>query len=246
MEAATQTTPISTNGNGSHSAASTTKKRTLLDIRNDYSDFFELLEAIDLEEVSDDDQARLNAFLETLDKERDKKLDNIGAYIKDLQARAKARKQIVDEMQSLYKTDTNKVTWLKNLLLNFFTDQKIEKAIDTVRCKFWTQRNSQATLTLPEAVKERQFLFIDEETLAVIPEQYRKQVWVVNTAPLREDLEANLVVQERVEQIRKQMAEIQDDSPIFKSLSDQLVEAEKQLIDIPFATLEYGRHIRIK
>ena len=77
----------------------TATKRSLLDISNDYQDFFGLMENIDLDEVEATEQEQLNAFIADLNNERDKKLDNIGAYVKDLDARVIGRDQIIKQME---------------------------------------------------------------------------------------------------------------------------------------------------
>lgn len=245
MKTATNTTP-SSNGNGATAVATQSEKpKTLVEISENYSEFFDLLDQIDLAEVSPEQQEQLNAFLADLDEERNKKLDNIGAYYKNVLARGKYREQLAKDARALAQTDLNKAEYLKNHLLRFFQFQKISKSIDTLRCKIWKQRNGQGSMILPEGLEDSQARIVAE-----IPEEYREQVWVINTAAIREQLEANAKanapLQTQIDELKGEREAFAEDAPEYAALTEQITEAEKGLLTLPFARLEYGEHVRIK
>lgn len=223
-------------------------KRSLLDIQNDFTEFFDLVERLDPDEITEDEQKQLDAFYEGLSEERDKKLDNIGAFIKDLKARAKARKEVVDSMKGLYQTDVNKVDRLMDMVLRFFQSQGIDKAVDTMRCKFWRQRNGQPALRINEDLLRSEEI-IEEE----IPERFHKRILTIDTAAVTEELKALRPIIDELQTLREDLKEraIKNEmtapdltDPILARIEE--IEGSLAGTAYDFARLEYGEHLRVK
>jgi hypothetical protein len=160
----------------------TVKKRSLLDISNDYGRFFDLLESVELDEMSPEEDQQLTSFLMALDEERDKKLDNIGAFVKDLEARGKARTEIRKQMEKLEKADFNKAKYLKEFVLHFFQANGINDTIQTLRCKFRKQPNGGLMpLVLTESAVVEPHL---------LPERFQKVTITPDTDAIRAALDA--------------------------------------------------------
>lgn len=156
--------------------------KSLLDISNDYQEYFALLESIDLDELSDAERSQLESFEAQLEEDRDRKLDNIGAFIKDLEARAKSRNEIAKQMASLAKADENKARYLKSMILTFFQIHGL-KTINTLRCRITRSQNG-----------GKEPLVIEDIDPTSLPEEFQKVVVTPDTERIREELEAGAVL----------------------------------------------------
>lgn len=155
-------------------------KRSLYDISTDYSEFEDLLDRIDLDAISDEDQAQLDAFMADLEHERDVKLDGYGRFIKEREYIGKARTEEAKRIAKLGQIEMNKATYLKNRLLMFFESHGINETIQTLHFKFRKQANGGvAPLVMNEDVQPES-----------LPERFVKTVLVIDREEIRAALEA--------------------------------------------------------
>lgn len=153
-----------------------TPKRTLFKIGDD----LELLNNL-LDEVGNDVQQQelIAQWFETLGNERDHKLDSYAALISEMQARADVRKAEAKRMQDLAASDENRARLLKDRLKSFFQLHDL-KAINTTRYRLSLAKNGgKAPLILKDDLSPTQ-----------LPEQFQKVSVDVDTAKIREALEA--------------------------------------------------------
>lgn len=75
----------------------------------------------------DFDQETIEATLESLQGEFEEKAKAIGAYILNLQASAKARREAVAKIQAMATTEEHKADWLKQYLLDCMHTANIKK-----------------------------------------------------------------------------------------------------------------------
>jgi hypothetical protein len=159
---------------------------SLYEISSEYRGFFDLLDSLEGEEVSPEDQALLEAFLGDLNTRRDEKLSNIGAFVKNQEALGKARLEEAKRIKALGDVNMNKARRLKERVLLFFTAHGITGTIDTLRFKFRAQANGGV---LP--------VIVDEDALAdpnLLPPEYRRTVVVPDLEAIRRDLEAGVAM----------------------------------------------------
>lgn len=104
-------------------------KRTLLEISED---LLELEEQLDLAggDVTDNEQL-LDTYLHAVG-DRDTKLDNYAALIKEVVARANTRKEEAKRMQELSRLDQQKADFLKERMRQFFITHDL-KTVHTKR-----------------------------------------------------------------------------------------------------------------
>lgn len=163
------------------SEATPEKKRSLYDISADYADFDSLIESIDPDEITPEQQEALDAYYKTLSEERDAKLDNYGGLIKDIEARGNARKEEAARIEALADADLAKVKLLKGRLLGFFQVNKITSAIQTLRFKFARQNNG----GVAPLIIEKEY----EDNPVTLPEQFVKMVPEIDREALRKALD---------------------------------------------------------
>ncbi|HEY0005932.1 MAG TPA: siphovirus Gp157 family protein [Pyrinomonadaceae bacterium] len=131
--------------------------RTLFAISDDLLALDALLEEMggDVSEF-EVDQA-IDRFLSDITTERDQKLDNYAAYIRELEARAAARKEEAHRLAERMRIDTNRAQALKNRLQYFFQLHQL-KTVETRRFKLTLcQNGGKLPLNLavqPEALPE--------------------------------------------------------------------------------------------
>jgi Gp157 protein len=92
-------------------------------------------------EITDDDAGRaLEEYLNQVNQDVEQKVDGICCLIKELEARADARKTIAKDISALAATDYNVADRLHKRLKLFFEVHKITK-IEAPRSKAWIQGN---------------------------------------------------------------------------------------------------------
>lgn len=128
-------------------------------------------------------EAEIDKWLDDLGSERDTKIDNYCALIKQLEAMAEARKVEATRIANLGSIDNNAAARLKQRLHQFFIVHNIEK-VETLRFKVARQKNGGALSVILD--KE---LVDDPEN---IPEPYRKTVYFANIQDIAEDLKAGV------------------------------------------------------
>jgi hypothetical protein len=124
--------------------------RSLFDISDDLLALEEILSQVGGEITDDDAGQALERFFNELGAERDQKLDNYGALIRELESRAAGRAEEVTRLEALIASDNNNVKRLKRRLKAFFEIHQIKK-LDTRRFRFSVQANGGALpLIMPE------------------------------------------------------------------------------------------------
>jgi hypothetical protein len=158
------------------------KTRTLYDISTDYFEFEQLLESID-GDITPEDGTRIDAWLQNLDQERDKKLDAYGGLIKHLELRGANRTEEGKRISRLGEVDINKAKYLKRKLLGFFQFHVIVDAIQTLRFKFKKCANG-GKLPLVFAIEAT------DSITQGLPEEFILRVPMPNNDLIREVLQA--------------------------------------------------------
>ncbi len=136
-------------------------RRTLYAIGEDLLALEELLTELG-GDVSDAElEAAIDAWFGALGAERDQKLDSYAALIREMEARAAARREEARRLTALAQVDDNAAKRLKARLLWFFQQHRIDEAIDTPRFRLKKCRaGGKLPLVLdpaaqPEDVEER-------------------------------------------------------------------------------------------
>lgn len=153
---------------------------TLIEISEDLMALDRLFEdsADETGEVPPEAAAELDAWLAELMHDRDRKLDNYGALIREYELRAAARKEEMERLAMRVKVDENRVKFLKQRLREFLDAHNTPK-IETRRYKFSCRNNGGLQpMELPENPE-------------VLPEEYQKVVVSADTEKIREALKAN-------------------------------------------------------
>ena len=137
-----------------------------------------------LEELLGNPSIFCHMFLVSLDKvdgEFEEKAENIGKFIKLLDANSKAIDEEIKRLTKLKKSNDNQKNWLKNYLYNAM------KLLDKLKLKtkffnFWIQKN-------PISLK------ITDETK--LPDTYKETevITTINKEALKEDLKNGLVIE---------------------------------------------------
>lgn len=155
--------------------------RSLFQISDDLLALDDLLSEVGGEITEDEAGAALEKFFDELGEERDAKLDNYGALIRQYEAKAEARQAEAQRLQRLAATDANNAKRLKTRLLAFFELHGIKK-LETLRFKFSVQANGgKAPLVVPEQW---------EREPASAPEQFHHHVIQLDKEAIRAALEA--------------------------------------------------------
>lgn len=140
-------------------------RRTLFDISNDLLALYDRLEALGGDVTSPDAEQAVDAWFAQLSHERDEKLDNYAALIRELEARAQARKEEAKRLVDRARRDAEQAAYLKQRLLLFFQDHRL-KTVETRRYRLTLQRSGGKAPVL---------LTTDPETL---PTEYQR--WKVS------------------------------------------------------------------
>lgn len=152
---------------------------TILEISDDLLALADLMEenAGADGEIPPEAAVAIEAWFAELSKDRDRKLDNYGALVREKQLRAAARKEELERLQIRVRVDENQVKFLKNRLLLFLDLQKVAK-VETARYKFSCRGNGGVqALKLPD----------DPKTL---PEDLQRIEVLPDTEKIREALKA--------------------------------------------------------
>jgi len=141
------------------------------------------LDNLDDEDLDDEALATIQEFLAGLLKEtinqRDHKLDNYGALIREIKLRASVRKQEAERLIKLSRFDENRANRLEECLFKFLAAHNLKK-LDTTRFRFSVCVNGgKLPLVLDEELEPDDF-----------PEEYTYPVTVVDKVAIREALEA--------------------------------------------------------
>lgn len=149
--------------------------RSLFEISEDLHFLSDFLTDAEGDVTDESLEAEIDSWLANLGAERDTKIDNYCALIKDFEAKAEAR------IANLGTIDNNSAARLKSRLHEFFKTHKIDK-LETLRFKLARQKNGGGLpLILDLAMTEAPEL---------IPEPYRKVAYFPDVAAIKEGLEA--------------------------------------------------------
>ena len=118
--------------------------RTLFDISNDLMAFYDRIEALGGDVTAPEVEQAIDAWFERLSHERDDKLDNYAALIRELDARAKARRNEAKRLNERAKRDEEHAAYLKQRLMLFFQDHHL-KTVETRRYRLTLQRSGGKT-----------------------------------------------------------------------------------------------------
>jgi hypothetical protein len=155
--------------------------RSLFSISADLLALEEMLSETGGEITDDEAGVALDKFFDELGEERDAKIDNYAALIRQFEAKAEARQAEAYRLQQLAATDANNAKRLKARLQAFFELHGIKK-LETARFKLSVQANGgKAPLIVPEQW---------EREPASAPERYHKVTVSLDRDMIRGDLEA--------------------------------------------------------
>lgn len=149
--------------------------RTLFIISDDIQQLNTLLDDLD-----DTEQQKLvTEWLDHLETERDRQLDNYAALIAELEARAEFRKQEAKRLMELAAAAENRAKMLKDRLKYFFETSQIKK-IETNRYR----------LSLVKHGGKAPLIFAQPITAAELPERFQRVSVETDTKAIREALES--------------------------------------------------------
>jgi t-SNARE complex subunit (syntaxin) len=152
-----------------------TPARTLFSISADIQQLNAVLDDLD----DTEQQQFITDWLENLETERDRKLDNYATLITELEARADVRKAEAKRLMELVAADEKRAKLLKERLKYFFETNQLKK-VETNRYRLsLVKHGGKAPLILDESV---------EATL--LPERFRRVNIEPDTKAIREALEA--------------------------------------------------------
>ena len=151
-------------------------RRTLFDISNDLLAFYDRIEALGGDITAPEVEQAIDAWFERLSHERDEKLDNYAALIRELDARAKARRDEAKRLQERARRDEEHATYLKQRLLLFFQDHHL-KTVETRRYRLTIQRSGGKTPVILHTEPEQ------------LPEEYQRWKVAADLDAIREALE---------------------------------------------------------
>lgn len=155
--------------------------RSLFQISDDLLALSDLLSDVGGEITDDEAGAALEKFFDELGEERDAKIDNYCALIRELEAHAEARWAEARRIRELSEADERNAERLKNRLKAFLDIQGIAK-LETLRFKLSVQKNGgKARLIVPEQWE-------DEPSSA--PERFHRRVIQLDKTAIREAIEA--------------------------------------------------------
>ncbi len=131
--------------------------RTLFDISQDLLAFYERLEDFGGDVSSPEVEREIDEWFARLGRERDQKLDNYAALIRELEERAKARREEARRLSDRSRRNAEHAAYLKQRLVLFFQEHHL-KTIETRRYRLTVQRSGgKAPVVLktdPEALPE--------------------------------------------------------------------------------------------
>lgn len=134
-----------------------TPTRTLFDISEDLLALYDHLESLGGDVSSPEVEQAIDDWFERLGRERDQKLDNYAALIREIEAREAARREEARRLSERAKRDKEQAAYLKQRLVLFFQDHQL-KTVETRRYRLTLQRSGGKTpvdvLVEPEALPE--------------------------------------------------------------------------------------------
>jgi hypothetical protein len=155
--------------------------KSLFEISDDLMALEEMLALAGGEITEDEAGAALQDWFDTLGGERDTKIDNYAALIRELDARSEAREVEAKRLMALAGADANNAKRLKERLKLFFELHDIKK-LDTPRFRISVQANGgKDPLVYPNEW---------ELIPANAPERFHRRVILLDKEALREEAEA--------------------------------------------------------
>ncbi len=130
-------------------------------------------------------ELEIDKWLASLGAERDVKIDNYCALIKEFEAKAEARKEEAARVENLAIVDANNAARLKSRLHEFFKAHNLDK-IETLRFKVARQKNGGALPVILDASAV--------EAPELIPEPYRRVTYSANVGMIADDLKAGVEI----------------------------------------------------
>lgn len=119
-------------------------RRTLFEISNDLLALYDRIEELGGDVTAPDVEQAIDAWFERLSHERDEKLDNYAALIRELETRAQARRDEAKRLADRARRDEEHAAYLKQRLMLFFQDHDL-KTVETRRYRLTLQRSGGKT-----------------------------------------------------------------------------------------------------
>lgn len=180
-------------------------------------------------------EAEIDKWLSELGNERDAKIDNYCALIKEYEAKAEARSKEAARIADLGRVDQNAADRLKARLLFFFQAHKIDK-IETLRFKVGRQKNGGAlAIILDEAVA------LDPKNA---PERYQevRTIYALRRDLLAEDLKVLEQVREKAESYQKTWEALKETIEALRVKVDHDPEDEEAKTELASATALFDQN----
>lgn len=114
--------------------------RTLFAISEDLEALYDRLEELGGDVTDPEVEATIDAWFDDLTEERDVKLDNYAALIRELEARAEARREEARRLTDRARRDEDQAKYLKNRLILFFQQHGM-KSVETRRYRLTVARS---------------------------------------------------------------------------------------------------------
>ena len=114
--------------------------RTLFDISQDLQELYDRIEALGGDVTDPDVERAVDGWFEALGQERDEKLDHYAAFIRELEARAAARREESRRLAERARQDEDRARYLKQRLVTFFDEHGL-KTVETRRYRLTMARS---------------------------------------------------------------------------------------------------------
>ena len=152
------------------------RKKTLWNIAAEWSEFGQFIGSINLEEVSEEDAAKLAKFQEDLEEERDKKLDNCGKLIRNMEdsgnvclAEASRFQTEADRLTNLGNSRLKQAGYVKDLIKRVFKSKGWKK-IPTTNFEFTRTEPGGDPAVIVESQYENDPNLLDARFVNQVPE----------------------------------------------------------------------------
>lgn len=114
--------------------------RTLFDISDELQELYARLEDLGGDVTAPEVEREIDAWFDALTDERDEKLDNYAALVREMEARAEARREEARRLAERSRQDADRAKYLKQRLVDFFHQHGL-KTVETRRYKLTVARS---------------------------------------------------------------------------------------------------------
>lgn len=131
-----------------------TPRRTLFDLSQELHDLYDHLEALEGDVTDPDVERAIDAWFDRLGKKREEHLDNYAALIRELEARAEARREEARRLADRARRDAGRADYLKHRLVSFLQEHGL-KTVETRRYRLTVARSGGKPPVLLKAEPEQ-------------------------------------------------------------------------------------------